>query len=54
MNYEVIKDRYAKNYITDAQLLRFKNLGIITEAQYTELYNEKHPDVENDGEAYPA
>ena len=46
MNFETIKDRYMKNYITDAQLIRFKNLGIITEEQYNELYNEKHPVVE--------
>ena len=43
MNYERIKERYLKNYITDAQLERFKALGIITEAQYTELYEMKHP-----------
>ena len=38
MTYERIKERYLKNYITDAQLERFKALGIITEAQYTELF----------------
>ena len=43
MTYERIKERYLKNYITDAQLERFKALGIITEAQYTELYEMKHP-----------
>ena len=43
MNYETIRDRYLKNYITDDQLLRFKNLGIITEEQYAALYAEKHP-----------
>ena len=43
MTYERIKERYLKNYITDAQLERFKALGIITEAQYTELYELKHP-----------
>ena len=42
MNYETIRDRYLKNYITDAQLVRFKNLGIITEEQYDALYAEKH------------
>jgi hypothetical protein len=42
MNYETIRDRYLKNYITDAQLLRFKALGIITEEQYADLYSEKH------------
>ena len=43
MTYERIKERYLKNYITDAQLERFKALGIITEAQYAELYALKHP-----------
>ena len=43
MTYERIKERYLKNYITDNQLERFKSLGIITEAQYTELYALKHP-----------
>ena len=42
MTYERIKERYLKNYITDAQLVRFKDLGVITEAQYTELYALKH------------
>lgn len=45
MTYERIKERYLKNYITDAQLERFKALSIITEAQYTELYELKHPAV---------
>lgn len=43
MTYERIKERYLKNYITNSQLERFKALGIITEAQYTELYELKHP-----------
>ena len=43
MTYERIKERYMKNYITDSQLGRFKDLGVITEAQYTELYAWKHP-----------
>ena len=43
MTYERIKERYLKNYITDSQLERFKSLGVITEAQYTELYALKHP-----------
>lgn len=43
MTYERIKERYLKNYITDSQLERFKALGVITEAQYTELYALKHP-----------
>ena len=43
MTYESIKERYLKNYIRDDQLLRFKDLGIITYEQYTELYEIKHP-----------
>ena len=43
MSYEKIKERYLKNYITDAQLVRFKDLGIITAEQYDELYALKHP-----------
>ena len=45
MTYERIKERYLKNYITDSQLERFKALGVITEQQYTELYELKHPAV---------
>ena len=43
MTYERIKERYLKNYITDSQLERFKSLGVITEEQYAELYEMKHP-----------
>lgn len=43
MTYERIKERYLKNYITDAQLERFKALGVITQKQYDELYALKHP-----------
>ena len=43
MSFDRIKERYMKNYITDAQLERFKALGVISEAQYAELYAEKHP-----------
>lgn len=45
MNYEKIRERYLKNYITDVQLERFKALGIITDEQYYELYAEKHQSV---------
>ena len=43
MTYERIKERYLKNYITDSQLERFNALGVITQEQYTELYEMKHP-----------
>lgn len=37
MTFEQIKERYNKHYITDAQLLRFLQLGVITEEQYNEI-----------------
>ena len=43
MTFEIIKERYMKNYITDSQLGRFKDLGVITQEQYDELYALKHP-----------
>lgn len=45
MSYEEIKERYLINYIKDSQLERFKKLEIITEAQYNELYEMKHPTI---------
>lgn len=45
MTFEKIKDRYLKNYITDAQLERFVMLGVITHGQYNALYNERHPEL---------
>ena len=47
MTYENIKERYLKNYIRDDQLLRFKDLGVITYEQYTELYEIKHPNEQS-------
>ena len=43
MTYEIIKVRYLKNYIRDDQLVRFRDMGIITAEQYDELYALKHP-----------
>ena len=43
MTYERIKERYIKNYITDSQLGRFKDLGVITAEQYDELHEMKYP-----------
>ena len=43
MTYEIIKVRYLKNYIRDDQLVRFRDMGIITVEQYDELYALKHP-----------
>lgn len=53
MTYEIIKVRYLKNYIRDAQLVRFRDMGIITAEQYDELYALKHhaePENAADGE----
>jgi len=46
MSYEKIRERYLKNYITDEQLQRFVELGIITQEQCDELYAEKHGENE--------
>ena len=43
MTYEKIKERYLKNYITDAQLIRFRDLGVIRQEQDDERYAWKHP-----------
>lgn len=45
MSYEEIKERYSNNYIRDDQLERFKKLGVITESQYNEIYEIKHPTI---------
>ena len=42
MTYEKIRERYLKNYLTDAQLQRFVDLDIITQEQYDALWTEKH------------
>ena len=41
MAYEKIHERYLKNYITDAQLQRFVDLGIITQEQHDALQSER-------------
>lgn len=46
MKFEKIKERYEKNYITDTQLARFLELGVITQEQYDTLYAEKHGNVQ--------
>lgn len=35
--YETIKQRYLKNYVTDAQLDKYVSLGVITEEQAREI-----------------
>lgn len=37
-----ILTRYEKGYVTDAQLLRYKELGAITEEEYVKIYETKH------------
>ena len=46
MTYEKIRERYLKNYITDAQLRRFVDLGIITQEQYDTLWGDKYRENE--------
>lgn len=38
--------RYEKGYVTDAQLLRYKELGAITNEEYDKIYATKHPKTE--------
>ena len=41
MSFEKIRERYLKGYINDSQLIRFKDLGIISEDEYNILYTPK-------------
>lgn len=38
-----IMERYEQSYVTDAQLERYLQLGVITEYEYAEIYAIKHP-----------
>ena len=40
---EQIKNRYILGYVTDEQLSRYKDLGVLTQAEYDEIYALKHP-----------
>ena len=42
---EKIKERYLMGYVTDEQLLRYKELGVLTQAEYDEIYALKHGEV---------
>lgn len=44
--YERIKDRYAKYYITKAQLDRYVALGVITKEQADEIRESRDPSEE--------
>lgn len=37
-----IAERYANGFVTDSQLTRYKELGVITESEYDIIYNLKH------------
>lgn len=39
---EQIKTRYMKGYVTNEQLLRYLELGAITQEEYDEIYAAKH------------
>lgn len=43
---EQIKNRYVLGYVTDEQLLRYKDLGVLTQAEYDEIYALKHGEAE--------
>lgn len=42
---EKIKERYLMGYVTDEQLLRYKELGVLTQSEYDEIYALKHGEV---------
>lgn len=37
-----VMSRYEKGYVTDAQLARYLELGVITKDEYEEIYKTKH------------
>lgn len=40
---ESIKFRYEKGYVTDAQLSKYLDLGVISQEEYDTIYLIKHP-----------
>lgn len=38
-----ILDRYKNGFVTDSQLLRYLELGAITQEEYDTIYATKHP-----------
>lgn len=42
---ERIKERYQLGYVTDDQLKRYEQLGVITQEEYEEIYAMKHPAI---------
>lgn len=45
-----IMNRYEQSYVTDAQLSKYLQLGVITDDEYAAIYAIKHP-AEADGDA---
>ena len=43
-----IMERYEQSYVTDAQLAKYLQLGVITEEEYQAIYAIKHPTEEAD------
>lgn len=41
--FEQLKARYTQGFITDGQLERYHKLGVLTDEQYKEIYEIKHP-----------
>ncbi len=39
---ETIKTRYGKGYVTEEQLTRYLELGVITQEEYHTIYVSKH------------
>ena len=37
-----IKTRYEKGYVTDTQLTRYMELGVITVEEYEDIYKTRH------------
>lgn len=50
----MIKDRWERRYINDQQLKRMRDLTIITEAQFDELWAGKYPPQPQEEELPPA
>ena len=40
--YEQIRMRYSQGFVTDVQLERYFELGVITEEEYREIYSMRH------------
>lgn len=45
---EKIMRRYEQSYVTDTQLERYLQLGVITEDEYAAIYEIRHPGEETE------